>query len=94
MPSGPQHSGTTLLVIPITDEMHGGGRRREAAMGRKLRSSGEADDGRGEERRTHATLHGAHLLGKPGLLLFPPQSVGVRAPSQEARQSLPQPHIN
>ncbi|CAF98308.1 unnamed protein product [Tetraodon nigroviridis] len=42
-------------------------------MGRKIRSSGEADGGRGEERRTHATLHGAHLLAKPGLLLFPPR---------------------
>lgn len=27
--------------------------------------------GRGEEHRTHATLHGARLLGKPSLLLFP-----------------------
>lgn len=41
-------------------------------MGRKMGSSGEAGDGRREERRTHATLHGAHLLGKPGLLLPPP----------------------
>lgn len=81
VPSGPQHSGTTLLVIPNTDEMRGGGgvgqgkmdKRREEAMGRKMGSSGEDGDGRGEERRTHATLHGAHLLGKPGLLLFPPR---------------------
>lgn len=27
--------------------------------------------GRGKERRTHATLHGARLLSKPRLLLFP-----------------------
>lgn len=42
--------------------------------------------GRGEERRTHATLHGARLLGKPRLLLFPLEC--RRADSQSGSSSI------
>lgn len=42
--------------------------------------------GREEERRTHATLHGARLLGKPRLLLFPLEC--MRADSQSGSSSI------
>lgn len=65
------------------------GWREVRSNGEKDLSSGEADEGRGvegEERRTHATLHGARLLGKPGLLLFPPEC--GRADSQSGSSSI------
>lgn len=42
--------------------------------------------GRGEKRRTHATLHGARLLSKPRLLLFPPEC--TKADSQSGSSSI------
>lgn len=62
------------------------GWREVRSNGERDLSSGEADKGGGEERRTHATLHGARLLGKPRLLLFPLEC--RRADSQSGSSSI------
>lgn len=76
VPSDPQHRGTTSLVTTVADEMGicGGkmdrGGKEWWGVGGRFELRWERQ-GRGKERRTHATLHGARLLSKPRLLLFP-----------------------
>ena len=63
---GPPHQGHGLTC-------HGSRRARRGCGRGEEGSSGGADGGGGRGRRTHATLPGARLFGKPGLLLFPPE---------------------
>ena len=88
VPSGPQHPGTTSLVTAVTDKTEGwvGGQSRWGSDGGERFELRWGRQGRGEERRTHATLHGARLLGKPGLLLFPPEC--RRTDSQSGSSSI------
>lgn len=86
VPSGPQHSGTTLLVLAITVEIH-------ARVGGLLMEGGKQRWGERSEVQVRPTtggersgahmlpLHGAHLLGKPGLLFFPQECQRVRSQS-------------
>lgn len=98
VPSGPQHPGTTSLVTPVADKGErvgeGGaedGWREVRSNGERDLSSGEADEGGGEEERSAAHMLPFTVLVcsvNPGFCCFP-QSAGVQTPSQEARQSLP-----
>lgn len=89
VPSSSQHPGTTSLVTPFTDRRVDRwgkmDRGRQGAMGDRFKLRW-GRQGRVEERRTHATLHGARLLGKPRLLLFPQEC--RRADSQSGSSSI------